>query len=144
MRAVRGLIWHMTGYAAPHVVSAVTLAAIGAATFRAGDEASSASEAVLLQLFISAVLLACSGLGYLTAIVFARERHAAARLPALFGTVAGAIVMGVAAVGGVKSIERWLGLSSFVAAALLGAIAGAGALLALTVTAGFFPKARRA
>ena len=61
--AARGLVCHMAGYAGVHVIAGVVLAWIAVAMFTPGGEAATRSEAAMLQLFITAVLLACSGVG---------------------------------------------------------------------------------
>ncbi|MFZ2491635.1 MAG: hypothetical protein WA208_09135 [Thermoanaerobaculia bacterium] len=145
MRPVaRGFLSHLAGYAVPHVLAALVLSAIEVATFRPGGESASAAEAVLLQLFISAVLLACSGIGYAGAIAFVAPQHARLRLPALFGVISGALTFGLAAVGILNQLARDFGLSLFPAVAALGFAVGLAASVLVVLTARVFPNPVRA
>ena len=144
--AVRGLLSHLAGFAAPHVVMATVLAAVAAATFTPtlGGESSSAFEAANLQLFIAAALLACTAAGYACAISLVAQQHAVLRLPSMFGVIAGAVTFTVAAVGIVNRVSREAGLSVFLALAILGFIAGVASSALVVLAARLFPKRQRA
>ena len=138
--AVRGFLWHLAGYAVPHVMMAAVLAVIAAARFTAGGESASRSETVILQLFISTAFLACSGAGYACAIGMVARQHAGLRLPSMFGVIAGAVTFTAAATGAVKQLARAWDVSAFMAIAIIGFIVGAAASPLIIIAARTFPK----
>ena len=142
--AARGFLWHLAGYSVPHVVMAAVLAVIASARFTAGGESASRSEAVILQLFISAAFLACSGAGYACAIGMVARQHADLPLPSMFGVIAGAVTFAAAATGGVNQVARAADVSAFAAIAIIGFIVGAAASPLIIIAARTFPKQRRA
>jgi uncharacterized transporter YbjL len=142
--AARGFLSHLAGFAAPHLVLATVLAIVATATFTAGGGSAGPFEAAILQLFISAVLLVCSAVGYTLAIAFVARQHATLRLPSVFGAIAGAVTFAAAAVGGVNQLAGATGLSVFTAVAVLGFMVGVAASVLIMLTTRTFPKQRRA
>jgi hypothetical protein len=124
------------------LIVGVVLAWIALTMFRPGGEA--ATEAAMLQLFITAVLLGCCGVGYGLALTFSVRRHEGVPFPALFGIGSGAFVCAVAGVGGLKALERWLSVSTFAAAVALGFIVGVAASEAVAFTSKLTRAQRRA
>jgi hypothetical protein len=143
-QATRGFLSHLAGYAAPHVVMACVLAGMAAMKFRPGGESATPFEAVILQLFLSAALLSCSGVGYASALAFVFGEHATLRLPSMFGLVASVGTFTIAAVGTVNRVARDFDVSVFAVLAMLGFSVGLVAAAFVLFAARVFPKDRRA
>lgn len=141
--ATRGFLAHLAGYAVPHILVAFLLAVVAFTSFTPGGESASRSEAASLQLFVSAVLLGCSGAGYGCAIAVVTRQPATMRFSTAVGTMAGALTFAVAAIGGLSHLARELGVSVLLAAFFLGFAAGVGASFVVALTSRAFPGPRR-
>lgn len=143
-QATRGFLSHLAGYAALHVVMAAVLAVMAALAFRPGGESATPFEAVVLQLFLSAALLMCSGVGYVLALVFVSGRHATLHFPWLLGLIMSAGLFTLAAFGTVNQLARQFQVSVFAVLAVLGFGAGLVASALVLIATRAFPKERRA
>lgn len=143
-QATRGFLSHLAGYAALHVVMASVLALMAAVKFRPGGESATPVEAVVLQLFLSAALLACSGVGYVLALVFVFGHHATLRFPWVLGLIMSAGTFTLAAFGTVNQLARQSQVSVFAVLAVLGFGAGLVASALVLIATRVFSKERRA
>jgi len=128
--AVRASLLHLAGFAAPHVLAALTLGIIRFNNFRPGGESANPAEALMLQLFISGIVLALCGLGYAAAIALCFPRPARLPLPFFFGAVAGAVTLALSGFGGWHRLADSLGLAWFAPPLILGLLAGAAMAMA--------------